>query len=182
MEEAYQKMRSENVRHLAISEKEKIVGLLSIKDFANYYNFKFCAVINETDRVSRYAEEEILKIDCEATALHAAEIMCDHNVGSILVEKENDIVGIVTERGFSQRVVADGLDANNVKLSSIMNKPVLLDGHLPMDEALSCMRKNNVRHVVVTEDNKISGVISIKDLTIYCKHKFVYELDFGEPI
>ncbi len=51
-----------------------------------------------------------------------------------------------------------------------------------MDEALSCMRKNNVRHVVVTEDNKISGVISIKDLTIYCKHKFVYELDFGEPI
>ena len=108
--------------------------------------------------------------------------MCDHNVGSILVEKENDIVGIVTERGFSQRVVADGLDANNVKLSSIMNKPVLLDGHLPMDEALSCMRKNNVRHVVVTEDNKISGVISIKDLTIYCKHKFVYELDFGEPI
>jgi CBS domain-containing protein len=33
MEEVYQKMRSENVRHLAISEKEKIVGLLSIKDF-----------------------------------------------------------------------------------------------------------------------------------------------------
>ena len=49
-----------------------------------------------------------------------------------------------------------------------------------MDSAFSCMHQNDGRYLAVTEDNKIIGVISRKDLTIYYKHKFVTEQDIDE--
>ena len=52
--EAAQKMRENNIRHLSISRRNKIVGMLSIKGFANFYNFKFCQGKNQEDQIGHY--------------------------------------------------------------------------------------------------------------------------------
>ena len=49
-----------------------------------------------------------------------------------------------------------------------------------MDFALTYMLENDVRYLAVTEDDKIIGIISLKDLTVYYKNKFITSQDIGE--
>jgi CBS domain-containing protein len=180
MTDAYQKMRDNNIRHLTISRGNKIVGILSIKDFANYYNFKFSQSQNKEDQVGNYMQEHMEKI-IESTSIHqAAKIMKEKKIGSLLVCCGEEITGIVTEEIFTRKVLGDNLNPDTTLVSELMDKPTTINSTQSMDSALNCMHQNDVRYLVVTEDNKTKGIISLKDLTIYFKHKFVTAQDIDE--
>lgn len=179
MSSAYQKMRDNNTRHLTVSRGKKIVGMLSIKDFVNYYNFKFCQCKNKEDQIGQHMHEG-LEIVPESTSIHkAARIMKENKIGSLLVALDDDITGIVTEEIFTRQVLGDNLNPETTLVSELMEKPATIKSIQSMDSALSCMHQNDVRYLAVTEDNKIKGIISLKDLTIYFKHKFVTAQDIN---
>jgi len=95
--EAAQKMRENNIRHLSISRGNKIVGILSIKDFANYYSFKYFQGKNQEDQIGNYMREKLETVP-ESTSIHkAARLMKENKIGSLLVTGNEDIAGIVTE-------------------------------------------------------------------------------------
>jgi len=178
--EAAQKMRENNIRHLSISRGNKIVGILSIKDFANYYNFKFCQRKNQEDQIGHYMREKLETVP-ELTSIHkAARLMKENKIGSLLVTRNEDITGIVTEEIFTRKVLADNLNPETTLVSELMEKPTTIKVTQSMDSAFSCMHQNDARYLAVTEDNKIIGVISRKDITIYYKHKFVTAQDIDE--
>ena len=178
--EAAQKMRENNIRHLSISRGNKIVGILSIKDFANYYNFKYFQGKNQEDQIGNYMREKLETVP-ESTSIHkAARLMKENKIGSLLVTGNEDIAGIVTEEIFTRKVLADNLNPETTLVSELMEKPKTIKATQSMDSAFSCMHQNDARYLAVTEDNKIIGVISRKDLTIYYKHKFVTEQDIDE--
>ena len=180
MSNAYQKMRENNIRHLSISNGKKIVGMLSIKDFANYYSFNFCQDQNQDNRIGNYMRESLATIP-ESTAVHkAAKIMKENKIGSLLTTRNEKITGIVTEEIFTRKVLGDNLNPETTLVSELMEKPTTIKSVQSMDSALSCMHKNDVRYLAVTVDNKIKGIISLKDLTIYYKNKFVTSQDIDE--
>ena len=173
-------MRENNIRHLSISRGNKIVGILSIKDFANYYNFKFCQRKNQEDQIGHYIREKLETVP-ELTSIHkAARLMKENKIGSLLVTRNEDITGIVTEEIFTRKVLADNLNPETTLVSELMEKPTTIKVTQSMDSAFSCMHQNDARYLAVTEDNKIIGVISRKDITIYYKHKFVTAQDIDE--
>ena len=177
MEEAYECMRNKNIRHLGVKEKDEMVGILSIKDFANYYNFKYFQGKNQEDQIGNYMREKLETVP-ESTSIHkAARLMKENKIGSLLVTGNEDIAGIVTEEIFTRKVLADNLNPETTLVSELMEKPKTIKATQSMDSAFSCMHQNDARYLAVTEDNKIIGVISRKDLTIYYKHKFVTEQD-----
>ena len=181
MSSAYQKMREINTRHLAISRGKKIVGMLSIKDFANYYNFKFCQEANQEDQVGHYMIENLETIPGSTSVQKAAIIMKDLKIGSLLVLENEDIVGIVTEEIFTRKVLGNKLDPERSLVSELIEKPITIKSTQSMDSALSCMHQNDARYLAVTDsNNKITGLISLKDLTIYYKHKYVTAQDISE--
>jgi len=95
MEEAYECMRNKNIRHLGVTEKDEVIGILSIKDFANYYNFKFCQGKNQEDQVGHYIHEKLETVP-ESTSIHkAARLMKENKIDSLLVTRNDDITGIV---------------------------------------------------------------------------------------
>ena len=180
MEEAYECMRNKNIRHLGVTEKDEMIGILSIKDFANYYNFKFCQGKNKEDQIGHYMRERLETVP-ESTSIHkAARLMKENKIGSLLVTLNDDIAGIVTEEIFTRKVLGDNLHPETTLVSELMEKPTTIKATQSMDSALSCMHQNDARYLAVTEDNKIIGVISRKDLTIYYKHKFVTAQDIDE--
>ncbi len=180
MSDAYQKMRDNNVRHLAISRGNKIVGILSTKDFANYYNFTFNQSTNQEDQVRNYMRENLEKIPESTSIYKAAQIMKKNKIGSLLVTHDGEVTGIVTEEIFTRKVLGDNLNPESTLVSELMEKPATINSDQSMDSALSCMHQNDARYLAVTEDHKIKGIISLKDLTIYFKHKFVVAQDIGE--
>lgn len=125
------------------------------------------------DEIRQYMGEPLLSIDSETSVTEAAQRMERANIAGLLVQQNGNYVGIVTEVDFTRRIVAAGLNPGDTKVLAIMSSPLItLDVDQTMDEALICMRRNNIRHVTVTEGEKIVGMISVKDFANYYYRKF----------
>lgn len=96
----------------------------------------------------------------------AARRMIDFDVGAIVVVDDKEkLIGIVTERDIARRVVAARLDPEKTTVGQIMsrNPDTLAPGDSPFN-ALELMWIRNFRHLPVVEDNRVVGMVSIRDL------------------
>ena len=125
------------------------------------------------DEIGDYMISPILSIDLESSVQEAAQFMVAHNIGSVLVKEFEEYVGIVTETDLTRKVLGKGLNAESTPVSAIMTSPILsLDCYLPVEEANRFMHKNKIRHLAVTEEEKIVGILSVKDLVSYFSRDF----------
>ena len=102
------------------------------------------------------------------TSVHdAAQIMNDQHIGSlVVVGHEGGLVGIVTERDFLRRVIAENRDPASTRVSEIMTRSILTcTPDTRLDEVRSTMRDRRVRHMPIIECDRLIGMISIGDLT-----------------
>jgi signal-transduction protein with cAMP-binding, CBS, and nucleotidyltransferase domain len=125
------------------------------------------------DEIGDYMISPVLSIDIEPSVQEAAMFMTANNIGSLLVKKFDEYVGIVTETDLARKVLGKGLDPDSTGIEEIMTSPVLsMDRYLPIEEANRFMHKNKIRHLGVTEEDKIVGIISVKDLVAYFSKDF----------
>ena len=125
------------------------------------------------DEIGDYMISPILSIDLESSVQEAAQFMVAHNIGSVMVKEFEEYVGIVTETDLTRKVLGKGLNAESTPVSEIMTSPILsLDCYLPVEEANRFMHKNKIRHLAVTEEEKIVGILSVKDLVSYFSRDF----------
>ena len=128
--------------------------------------------MDTTDDVGEYMSSPVLRIDSEASVQEAAILMEKSHVGSLIVEEHGDDVGIITEKELTQRVLAKGVDPEELKVSEVMSKVLSMDRYMLIEEANQYMHKNRIRHLAVTDDDKIVGMLSIKDLVAYYSKDF----------
>lgn len=111
-------------------------------------------------------EQSIYALPLDGTALDAAKMMANRDVGAVLVvERDGRLAGIVTERDITRRIVANGLDAKKTAVADIMTPSP--DTISPDDfgvEALEIMRVRRYRHLPVTVDGKAVAMVSVRDL------------------
>ena len=120
------------------------------------------------DDIGDYMNAPVLSIAHDSTVQEAAQYMRVSNVGSLLIKEYDDFIGIVTETDLTRKVVGGGLNPETTPIANIMTQPVQsMDRFLPVEEANQFMHKNKIRHLAVTEDGKIVGMLSIKDLVAY---------------
>ncbi len=109
---------------------------------------------------------EIISVSPDDNIIDAAAKMVDAHVAALVVfdDKEN-LVGIVTERDMTHRVVAKGLDTGTTTVSEIMteNPDTLTPDDFAM-EALDVMQSRHFRHLPVTDGSKVIGMVPIRDL------------------
>ena len=123
---------------------------------------------NLLDDIGDHMSSPVFNIDHDSTVQEAAQYMRVSNVGSLLIKEFDDFVGIVTETDLTRKVVGGGLNPETTPISKIMAKPVKsMDRFLPIEEANHFMHKNKIRHLAVTENDKIVGMLSVKDLVAY---------------
>ncbi len=109
------------------------------------------------------------------TATKAAELMKSENVGSIPVienEQTRKLVGIVTDRDLTLKVLATGLDSTSTKVDAVMTyKVVTCRPSTDLQKALDAMSKHQLRRIpIVNKNNKILGMISQADVAILYNH------------
>ncbi len=108
---------------------------------------------------------KLVSLPGDATASLAARKMLECQVGAILVQAGDELLGIVTERDINFRVVAIGRNPVNTSLVDIMTKnPKVMPPEAPLVEAMNLMQKNGYRHVPVVEDGKVIGIVSLRDI------------------
>lgn len=99
----------------------------------------------------------------------AAELMKNENIGSIPVienEQTKKLVGIVTDRDLTLKIVAGGLDAKSTKVEAVMTRKVVtcLAGD-DLQKALDAMAEHQLRRIPIVDNNyKIVGIIAQADV------------------
>lgn len=119
--------------------------------------------------VSQIMTRQISVIAHQATIQEAAHHMQEQRIGSLLVKKEAQFVGIITETDVV-RAVAEHLDVCQGKVENVMSSPILtVESKLSPQYARDLMADKRIRHLAVTEEGTIVGIISARDLLAYFK-------------
>ena len=102
----------------------------------------------------------------DKSVIEASEIMKDNKIGAIIViNKEGNPIGILTERDLVYRVLATGLTPQEVQVGEVMSSPLhTITPEVALEEALSLMNKINIRRLGVVYKDRLEGIISDKDI------------------
>jgi len=120
--------------------------------------------------LAQVMRRELKKITHDKSVREAAKRMRDEKVSSLFVEKGGQLVGIVTDTDVVRRAVAEGKDLSEVTVGSIMTSPIAsIEAMRTVQDAHDMMGDLGVRHLGVTEQGKLVGLVSVRDLLVYFK-------------
>lgn len=131
--------------------------------------------------VKEIMKKNIVKVPLTATVTEVAKIMAKNNIGSVLVNEGEKIVGIMTERDILKRVVAEGKNCEDKLAKDIMTTSLItVDLESSLDHANEMMAKHKIRRLIVTEKDNIAGIITIRDVAAKLKYSLAKRL-LGNP-
>ena len=111
------------------------------------------------------AEKNIASADEMTIISDASRLMRNDGVSSIIVTRDNNPIGIVTEKDILYRVVANNIGPFKATLKDVMSSPLItIDGSSLVKDAIIIMRKNNIRRMPVTKENKIVGMLTLRSI------------------
>ena len=115
-------------------------------------------------KVKEIMTKNPIKIEADQTVRDAVNLMTENKIGSLLVYKRGEIIGILEESDILRNALAKDLNVYVVKVEEVMSVPFIIDEEKSDDEASDLMNRHHVRHLAVTEDSEIIGIISMVDL------------------
>jgi len=131
-------------------------------------------------------QTNIVKVPSTTTITQAAKIMDKNNIGCVLVNDFQRTVGIMTERDILRKVAAQGKRCEEAVVKEIMSSSLItIDLKDTLDKANELMAKHKIRRLVVTENDDIVGIITIRDVAQRMKYslaKRILSSDEGSHI
>ncbi|MEJ2383189.1 MAG: CBS domain-containing protein [Xanthomonadales bacterium] len=107
----------------------------------------------------------VLTVTGDTSVLDAIRNMSDANIGSIVICDDAEPIGIFTERDYLRKIVLEGRSSDSTPVAEVMSAPLIT---APSDEstrtAMETMTECRCRHLVVIDDEKMVGVVSLGDL------------------
>src|SRR5881409_2003259 len=135
--------------------------------------------MNKVSEILGDKGHEVLRIDAEASALDAVKRMVEANIGSLLVTRDGEVAGIVTERDYLRRVALEGPADEEVTVGQIMSSPlIVVTPETAIDECMALMTDRRIRHVPLVEGGEVVGIVSIGDVVKFKSKKQSFEIQY----
>jgi len=108
---------------------------------------------------------EVITVDEDSTVKEAVAVMNEFQIGSLIVLERGKAMGIVTERDFLRRVIAEARDVMNTKVKEIMTTPlVVVEPCTDLEEAVKLMFQSKIKKLAVVDANKLVGIVTLTDI------------------
>jgi CBS domain-containing protein len=108
---------------------------------------------------------EILTTGLDESVYDAIRLMGERNVGALVAIDNGEVVGILSERDYSRKVVLQGRTSRDTKVGEIISRPAITvrsrDG---IEICMQLMTNNRIRHLPVVDDGQLIGLVSMGDL------------------
>ncbi len=122
-------------------------------------------MISKKLKVKDIMTKNIISVKNTDTITKAIETLVNNDIGSLLVYKNNEPVGIITERDIMGRVCVERLDCEKTKVEKVMSSPIItVDAEASIGEAAYIMVDKKIRRLIVMEKGKPVGIITQKDV------------------
>lgn len=109
----------------------------------------------------------VAMLDEHSSALEAARLMTAKYIGSVVVTSHAQVIGILTERELMAQVVGRDRDPAKVKVGEVMHTDHLrIRPDATCEEALQHMQEHGCRHLLVFDDDRFVGLISLRDIVV----------------
>lgn len=119
-------------------------------------------------------EKNVITIPLDKTAQDAAKLLKEKKISFLVIVRDDKPLGIITERDIVRKIAAEDKTASSIKLESIMSaKFRWVEPSTTVDSAVQKMINNNIRRLVVLENEKLVGVITQTDLAGFLRSKLL---------
>jgi CBS domain-containing protein len=110
-------------------------------------------------------KRELYTVIKGTTIKDAVYYMAEKGVGLVPVMQEGKLVGVFSERDLVKRVIAKNKSLEETRVEDVMStKLIIAETHEPNESVLAKMKEANTRHILIIENEKLIGVLSMRDL------------------
>ena len=129
--------------------------------------------------ILRGKETEPLKIDAGETVFEAIKKIVGQNVGSILVTRDDEVVGIMTERDYLRKIAIFGRTSHDTLVEEIMSSPLIyVTPETTIEESMAIMTDRRIRHLPVVENDEVVGIVSIGDIVKFQSREQSFQIKY----
>ena len=115
--------------------------------------------------ILRYKGHHVWSVGPEESVFQAISLMADKGIGALVVIADERLVGIISERDYARKVVLQGKSSKDTRVGDVMSSPVFSVGpNHTVDDCMRVVTTKRIRHLLVVQDEKVVGVVSIGDL------------------
>ena len=109
--------------------------------------------------------KNVVTIASDKTALDAAKLMAEKGISSLIVVKNGNPEGIITERDFIKKICVKELQVAQIKIINIMSKiQTTAEPDTPIEVAVQRMVNRRIRRLPILQDGRVVGIITVTDL------------------
>jgi CBS domain-containing protein len=153
-------MGSKGIKRLAVIDGEQLLGLVTQTDIT-----RGLVSLWPYKEVADIMSMEVVTADASATVAEAAGLMSSRNISCVVVMRQCDTVGIMTEKDVLKRVVALHRDPGTTLVAEVMSHPIVT---LPPSHSIMCvsrmMDRMRIHRLVVKENKQVYGIVSQTDI------------------
>ncbi len=121
--------------------------------------------VGKVEDILKTKGAQVWSIPPEATVFEAINLMAEKNVGALLVMEQGRLVGVVSERDYTRKVILQGRASKQTSVREIISAQVIyVDPQASVQECMRLMVSHRIRHLPVIQQGKVVGVVSIGDL------------------
>ncbi|HEU4683733.1 MAG TPA: CBS domain-containing protein [Nitrospira sp.] len=136
--------------------------------------------------VARIMKKPVKTVGPGTSVVSAAKTMKASRISALFVKKGKQLVGIVTDTDIVRRAVSSGKPLGKLTVEDIMTSPICtIEADQSVDDAQDMMGDLGIRHLGVTKNGEIAGVVSVRDLLLfykrYAQSKIDPEMGYEEP-
>ena len=119
-------------------------------------------------------EKNVITIDYTKNALDASIILKEKEISFLVILKEGKPEGIISERDIVRKIAAEDVKSSQIQLEKIMSKNFKwVEPETEIEHAVQKMLNNNIRRLIVLEDEKLVGVITQTNLAEVLRSKLL---------
>ena len=121
-------------------------------------------------------EKDVITIENDKTAQDAAKIIAEKDISFLVIMNDGSPQGVLSESDFVRKVAAEDRKASEIKISEIMSYKFRSVGPTTtIEDAIQKMLNNNIRRLIIIDDEKLVGVITQTDLASYLRDQILVD-------
>jgi len=121
-------------------------------------------------------EKDVITIENDKTAQDAAKIIAEKDISFLVIMNDGKPQGILSESDFVRKIAAEDKKASEIKITEVMSyKFRSVAPTTTIEDAIQKMLNNNIRRLIILDNEKLAGVITQTDLASYLRDQILVD-------